>query len=65
MTERLAFSAEEAAAALGVHPATVRRMMARGQIPFVTLGVGPRAKRRIARSALERLLDPEREAVSS
>lgn len=60
---RGAFSPEEAADWLGVSPATVRRMLADGRLPFVRLG-GPNGKRRIARSALERFVDPGLEVAS-
>lgn len=60
MEERLAFSAAEAAEALGVSGSTVRRLMAAGKLPYVELG----SMRRIARSTLLRFLDPALEEAS-
>jgi excisionase family DNA binding protein len=37
--DKLVASVEEAAAALGVHPLTLRRAIARGELPHVRVGV--------------------------
>jgi len=60
---RGSLSPDEAAGWLGVSPATVRRLLAAGRLPFVELGTGERPLRRIAISALERFVDPQ--AVAS
>ena len=54
--ERGAFSPTEAAEWLGVSLATTYRLMKSGQLPFTKLG----ARRLIARTTLERLVDPEK-----
>ena len=57
---RLALTLEEAAAELSVSTATIRRMITRGSLRAVRLGDGPRARRRVSRSALEQFLNDER-----
>lgn len=54
MNDRGAFTIDEAADWLGVSRPTVQRMIADGEIPSVPL----RGRRMIARSVLERLVDP-------
>lgn len=62
---RGALSPDEAADWLGVSPATVRRLLASGRLPFVEVGTGERPLRRIALSALERFVDPGLVEVAS
>jgi excisionase family DNA binding protein len=57
MTERGAYSPEEAAQWLGVSLATVYRLMERGELPFVKIG-SIRGRRFIARSTLEVMVTP-------
>jgi excisionase family DNA binding protein len=59
-TPKLALTLEEAAAELSVSTATIRRMITRGSLRAVSLGDGPRARRRVSRSALEEFLNAER-----
>ncbi len=56
---KLALTLEEAAAELSVSTATIRRMIRRGSLRAVRLGDGPRARRRVSRSALEEFLNAE------
>jgi excisionase family DNA binding protein len=57
---KLALTLEEAAAELSVSTATIRRMITRGSLRAVRLGDGPRARRRVSRSALDEFLNAER-----
>jgi excisionase family DNA binding protein len=57
---KLALTLEEAAAELSVSTVTIRRMITRGSLRAVRLGDGPRARRRVSRSALEDFLNAER-----
>lgn len=54
MTERLSYTVRETALALGVSPDTVYRLIDRGELPAVQCG----RRKLIARSALERYLNP-------
>jgi excisionase family DNA binding protein len=52
--ERLAFSTNVVAAKFGLHPVTIRRMVARGTLQSILVG----RRRLIPASAVERLLNP-------
>lgn len=54
--EKRTLSVREAAAILGVHHLTVRKAIARGELPGVRVG----RRVLVPRRALERLLEPER-----
>ena len=57
--ERKAFSVKEAAAMLGVHPVTLRRMIDRGELYAVKLSNGPTGRGgalRIPASAIDQML---------
>ncbi|MCS7080471.1 MAG: helix-turn-helix domain-containing protein [Meiothermus sp.] len=53
MLQKLAFSVEEAAQLLGLHPNTVRNLIARGELKATRVG----RRILIPRIALERLLE--------